>query len=53
MGYQNAFLVAAFVSLAQIAFFFVFIKYGRGMRKASAQRYLKYVAEVKDGGFAH
>ncbi|KAK4934834.1 hypothetical protein LTR10_024002 [Elasticomyces elasticus] len=53
MGYQNAFLVAAFVALAQISVFFAFIKWGRGMRKATAPRYLNYVSQMKAGGLTH
>lgn len=53
MGYQNAFLVAAFVAMAQISTFLVFIKWGRGLRKASVNRYLKYVKEIEDNGLAH
>lgn len=53
LGYQNAFLIAAFVALAQISLCFVFIKYGKGLRKASVPRYLKYVQQVKEDGLAH
>jgi hypothetical protein len=53
MGYQNAFLVCAFVALAQISLFFAMIKWGRGLRKASVPRYLKYVRQIEDDGLGH
>jgi len=53
MGYQDAFLLAAFTALAQTAVFLVFIKWGRQIRKASVDRYLKYVQQVKDDGLLH
>ncbi|KAK0376111.1 hypothetical protein CLIM01_06531 [Colletotrichum limetticola] len=42
MGYQNAFLVAAFAALAQISSYFAMIKWGRQIRAASVTRYWKY-----------
>lgn len=39
MVYQNAFLVAGFVAMAQVSIFFVLIKYGRRLRKANIARY--------------
>ncbi|RSL86545.1 hypothetical protein CEP51_002742 [Fusarium floridanum] len=53
MGYQNAFLVAAFTALAQLSLFLVFIRWGRHFRKASVSRYWKYVQQVKDDGLLH
>ncbi|KIX02991.1 uncharacterized protein Z518_06541 [Rhinocladiella mackenziei CBS 650.93] len=53
MGYQNAFLVAAFVCLAQTSVFFAFIKWGRQWRKASVNRYWKYVKQIQDDGLVH
>jgi hypothetical protein len=53
MGYQNAFLVAAFVALAQTSVFLAFIKWGRSLRKASVHRYLKYVKQIEDDGLIH
>jgi hypothetical protein len=53
LGYQNAFLIAAFVALAQISFCFVFIKWGRQLRKASVLRYWKFVQQVKEDGLAY
>lgn len=45
MGYRNAFLVAAFAAMAQVASTGIFIKYGRRMRKASVPKYLRYVEQ--------
>jgi hypothetical protein len=53
MGYQNAFIVAACVSLAQFALAFVFIRYGKQMRRNSAEKYARYVQKAKAVGLAH
>lgn len=53
MGYQNAFLVGAFVSMAQILVFLIFIKWGRSMRKGTATRYKRYVMELEADGLKH
>ncbi len=53
MGYQNAFLVAAFVALAQTSLFFAFIKWGPDLRKASVPRYLKYLEQIEGAGLKH
>jgi hypothetical protein len=53
MGYQNAFILAAFVALAQISLFFVFIKTGKPLRKASVPRYLKYVEQIEGPRLSH
>ncbi|KAL4904498.1 hypothetical protein BDW74DRAFT_178604 [Aspergillus multicolor] len=53
IGYQNAFLIAAFAGLAQTSVFFIFVKWGRQLRKASVGRYWKYVQQVKDDGLLH
>lgn len=45
MGYRNAFLVAAFAAMAQVASTGIFIKYGRKMRQASVPKYLRYVEQ--------
>lgn len=47
MGFQNAFLVAAFVGLAQTATFLVFTKWGKSLRMASLGRYEKFVSRMK------
>ncbi|OAL27224.1 hypothetical protein AYO20_09822 [Fonsecaea nubica] len=46
MGYRNAFLVAAFAAMAQISTTFIFIKWGRAMRKRSIPKYLEYVEKT-------
>ncbi|KAL1310666.1 hypothetical protein AAFC00_000932 [Neodothiora populina] len=53
MGLQNAFIVAAFVGMAQVMTVFVFTKWGKQMRKASAARYAKYVTQMADIGLVH
>lgn len=53
MGYQNAFLVAAFAALVVISGFIVFISLGKGLRKNSTQRYLKYIRQREEDGLAH
>ncbi|KAF4434491.1 transporter HOL1 [Fusarium acutatum] len=53
MGYQNAFLVAAFVAMAQFSLAFVFIKYGKQLRRSSTASYFKYLEQVKDDGLIH
>ena len=53
MGLQNAFIVAAFVGLAQVLTFLVFVKYGRTLRRRSVGRYDRYVKEVAAAGLVH
>lgn len=53
MGYQNAFLVAAFAGMAQCATVFIFIKYGKELRRRSAPRYAKYVEKMASSGVLH
>ncbi|KAK5047349.1 hypothetical protein LTR84_006872 [Exophiala bonariae] len=53
MGLQNAFILAAFVAMAQIATFLVFVKWGKSMRRSSARRYQKYVEQVQHEGWQH
>ncbi|PCD30362.1 hypothetical protein AU210_010044 [Fusarium oxysporum f. sp. radicis-cucumerinum] len=53
MGYQNAFLVAAFVAMAQFSLAFVFIKYGKQLRRNSTASYFKYLEQVKNDGLIH
>ncbi|EXJ94818.1 hypothetical protein A1O1_03216 [Capronia coronata CBS 617.96] len=53
LGYQNAFIVAAFAGLAQTALVLVFIRWGRSMRKASGPRYLRYLEQVDGSGMRH
>lgn len=53
MGLQNAFIVAAFAGMAQCATFFIFVKYGKGLRRRSAPRYAKYVEKMASSGLVH
>lgn len=53
MGYQNAFILAAFAGLAQVLTFLLFVKYGKRLRQASTDRYLKCVKEITDAGLTH
>lgn len=53
MGLQNAFLVAAFVGMAQCATFLIFVKYGKQLRRHSAARYAKYVEKMAIAGVIH
>jgi len=53
MGYQNAFILAAFVAMVQISLFFLLIKYGKRLRKASIPRYWKYVNQLQAEGLVH
>ncbi|KAF5231756.1 hypothetical protein FANTH_13278 [Fusarium anthophilum] len=53
MGYQNAFLVAGFVAMAQFSLAFVFIKYGKQLRRNSTTSYFKYLKQVKNDGLIH
>lgn len=45
MGLQNAFILAACAGLAQVLTFLLVVKYGKGWRAASRERYYRYVAE--------
>ena len=53
MGLQNAFIVAAFVGLAQGLTVFIFIRYGQSMRRASVSRYQHYREERMAAGLIH
>ncbi|KAK4945756.1 hypothetical protein LTR10_015104 [Elasticomyces elasticus] len=53
MGYQNAFLVAAFAGLAQVLTFLIFMKWGPRLRAASAERYRKEVERAMKIGYSH
>lgn len=53
MGYQNAFILAAFAGLAQVCTFFIVVRYGKGWRKASMARYEKYVQQSEKMGLVH
>lgn len=45
MGYQNAFILAAFAGLAQVMTFLVVVKWGKSWRIRTKDRYFKYVRE--------
>lgn len=53
MGYQNAFILAGFAAMAQILTFLIFVKWGKKLRRASAQRFLRYVEELRAAGLVH
>lgn len=53
MGYQNAFIVAAFAGLAQVLTFLAVVKWGKGWRNMSKGRYYKYVKEGEKLGSSH
>ena len=53
MGLQNAFILAAFAGLAQVATFFIFVRYGKGLRRESRGRYAKYVEKIASDGMVH
>lgn len=53
MGYQNAFIVAAFAGLAQVCTFFIVVKYGKGWRKANMPKYERFVQQSEKLGLAH
>ncbi|KAK1002199.1 hypothetical protein LTR54_008211 [Friedmanniomyces endolithicus] len=53
MGLQSAFILAAFVGMAQCATFLILVKYGKELRRKSAPRYAKYVEKVASSGMLH
>lgn len=53
MGYQNAFILAAFAGLAQVCTFFVVVKWGKSWRASSRERYYGYVRESEGWGVMH
>ena len=53
MGYQNAFIVAAFAGLAQVLTFLVVVKWGKSWREMTKGRYYKYVKEAESLGSNH
>lgn len=53
MGYQNAFLVAAFAGLAQVLTFLVVVKWGKSWRVATQGRYQTYMRESENLGAMH
>lgn len=53
MGLQNAFILAAFVGLAQCATVWLMVKWGKEFRRRSVGRYAKYVEEMAKSGMIH
>ncbi|KAB8300340.1 hypothetical protein EYC80_000527 [Monilinia laxa] len=53
MGYQNAFIVAAFAGLAQVLTFFAAVKWGKSWRNNTKGRYYNYVKENEKLGLTH
>ena len=53
MGTQNCFIVAAFVGLAVVSVFLLFIKYGKLLREKSRVRYSQLVKENMEDGVSH
>ena len=53
MGYQNAFILAAFAGLAQVMTFFAVVKWGKGWRDSTKGRYYKYVKQSQALGISH
>jgi hypothetical protein len=53
MGYQNAFILAAFAGLAQVVTFLAVVKWGKGWRDATKGRYYRFVKESQSLGVAH
>ena len=45
MGKQNAFILAAFVGLAQVLTFLIMVKFGKKFRAKTRHQYRKYVFE--------
>jgi hypothetical protein len=53
MGYQNAFITAAFAGMAQVLTFLVVVKWGKSWRNASKHRFYAYVQESEKLGVTH
>ena len=53
MGYQNAFLVAAFAGLAQVLTFLAVVKWGKGWRNMTKGRYYRFVKGSEGLGSSH
>ena len=53
LGYQNAFILAAFAGLAQVLTFLIFVKWGKAMRRRSVRRYWKYLNQMMEDGLTH
>ena len=53
MGYQNAFILAAFAGLAQVLTFLIVVRYGKSWRNMTKQRYYRFVKESESLGVSH
>jgi hypothetical protein len=53
MGYQNAFILAAFAGLAQVLTFLAVVKWGKSWRTATKNRYYNFVKESEHIGISH
>ena len=53
MGYQNAFILAAFAGLAQVLTFLAVVKWGKSWRNLTKKRYYKFVKESEKLGVGH
>ncbi|EME85123.1 uncharacterized protein MYCFIDRAFT_195975 [Pseudocercospora fijiensis CIRAD86] len=53
MGLRNAFILAAFVGMAQSASLLVMVKYGNTPRRSKGPRYVKYVEQMASAGVVH
>ncbi|TGO39040.1 hypothetical protein BHYA_0062g00450 [Botrytis hyacinthi] len=51
--YQNTFVAAAFISLAQVLVFLIFVKWGKGWRAGSKERHWTMVEDSAKRGLAH
>lgn len=53
MGYQNAFILAAFAGLAQVSTFLAVVKWGKSWRSMTKQRYYRFVKESQSLGVSY
>ncbi|EHK98148.1 putative Uncharacterized MFS-type transporter [Glarea lozoyensis 74030] len=53
MGYQNAFILAAFAGLAQVTTFLAVVTWGKSWRDMTKARFYRYVKEGSDVGVTH
>ncbi|KAG9235562.1 major facilitator superfamily domain-containing protein [Amylocarpus encephaloides] len=53
LGYQNCFISAAMIALASSLVFLIFVKWGKGMRISSKDRYWRMVKESEAMGVSH
>jgi len=53
MGYQNAFILAAFAGLAQVLTFLAVVKWGKSWRRMTKERYFRFVRESEELGVSH